>query len=450
MTGAAGYGGDSGPASAAELNNPRGIALALEATGTSIYIADLRNHVVRKIDGDGVITTVAGTGLGANSPDGGLATETTINNPFGVAVDSAGNLFIGEGGVGNTFSHRVRRVDAITKLVTTVVGTGVAGSSPDGTMATLAQINSPRDIAVDASGSLYFVDNVNHRIRVVNSASGTVATVAGTGAGGFSGDDGLATAAQLFGPFFIALDVAGHVYVGDRGNSRARKIDRTTGIITTVAGGFVPPGDGDAATSAHVLAPAGIAFDTSGNLYLADNFTNRVRRVDAATGIITTIVGTGGTGLSADGIPAVTATLNAPQGIAVDSSANVYIADFSLPRVCNSSNGSASITTVAGTGVVGSAGDGGQAKQAQLGAFRGIGLDAAGNLWIADTSNHRVRFVNLSPATFRRRPGGRSRGDCHRGGYRGSGFRRRRWTCRRGADHGAYRPRLHRLRAVYH
>ena len=391
----------AGPAVLARLSNPRGIALAVEASGLCVYIAELRSHVIRKVDGAGLVSTVAGTGVGANSMDGGLATETTLNSPFGIARDALGNLYIGEAGLGAAFSHRVRKVDAISKVITTVAGTGVAGFSPDGTLATAAQINSPRDIAFDGVGNLYFVDNLNNRIRVVNVAAGpgaTIATVAGSGGGGFGGDGGLATAAVLGNPFFIAIDVGGNLYIGDRGNSRVRKVDATTQRVTTIAGGFAPDAnDGGPATVANILNPAGLALDALGNLFLAENFANRIRRVDSATGAITRIAGTGVAGFSPDGTPAAGALLNGPQGIAVDRLLNLYIAESGNFRV-RKVDGSGILTTVAGSGVPGSSGDGGPATQAKLDTFRNVALDAAGNLWIADSGNHKIRFVNLSAA----------------------------------------------------
>ena len=409
-TGIAGYSGDGGPAVAALLNSPRGIAIVSEIGGPSIYIADLRNNVVRKIDGTGIVMTVAGTGVAENSLDGGLATATPLNTPFGLAADTGGNLFVGEGGVG-AGSHRIRRVDATTNIITTVAGiAGSAGTSPDGTLATAATINSPRDIAFDSAGILYFVENGNHRVRVINRsgvaasifgslvAPETIATIAGTGVVGFSGDGGPGTAARLSGPFFITLDGAGNLYIGDRGNSRVRRVDRTTGFITTVAGGFTPPSDdGGGATSAYLSNPAGVALDALGNLYVAENGANRVRTVDATTGIITTVAGMGSAGSSGDGGPATAARLAAPQGIAIDRLGNLYVAESS--RVRKVDGGSGMITTVAGTGVAGSSGDGGPATLATFGSFRVIALDAADNLWIADLTNHRIRFVNLSQNT---------------------------------------------------
>lgn len=403
-TGVPGYSDldDGGPAVLARINNPRGIALAVEASGVCVYFAELRSHVIRKVDGAGVVSTVAGTGEGANSTDGGLATETTINTPFGIALDALGNLYIGEAGLGAAFSHRVRRVDAMSKRITTVAGTGVPGFSVDGTLATAAQINSPRDIAFDGAGNLYFVDNLNNRIRRVNVAAGpdaTIVTVAGKSGAGFGGDGGPATNAVFGNPFFIAIDGPGNLYIGDRGNSRVRKVDATTPhTVTTIAGGFAPAAnDGGPATRANILNPAGVTLDAMGNLFVAENFANRIRRVDSATGTITTMAGTGVVGFSPDGIPAADATLNGPQGIAIDPFLNLYIAEsgnFLVRKV----DGSGTLTTVAGSGVQGFSGDGGPATQAKLNIFRNVALDGEGNLWIADSMNHRIRFVNLSAA----------------------------------------------------
>jgi sugar lactone lactonase YvrE len=426
-TGTRGYSGDGGPATSARLANPRAIALSHEASGLSIYFCELLNAVVRKVDGNGYITTVAGTGVPSKSIDGGLAIATALNLPFGLGMDATGNLYIGEGGSGSSASHRVRRVDAATGIITTIAGfAGTPGFTGDGGPATAATLNSPRDIAFDATtGLLFVVDNGNARIRAINPTdatvsfgtlsigAGTIATVAGNGGNGFSGDGGPATAARLAGPFFVDVDSSGNLYIGDRGNNRVRRVDHASGNITTVAGGFVPlSGEGGPATATFIGNPAGLAFDRWGNLYLVENGANRVRRIDGVSGAITTIVGTGEAGFSGDGGPAGAAQLHEPQAVALDGAGNLYIADAgnSCVRFVNLSSDdvmlpqqtvhAGQIATIAGTGVSGFAGDGGPAITAQLSAsFRAIALDASGNLWIADSVNGRVRFVNQSSAT---------------------------------------------------
>jgi sugar lactone lactonase YvrE len=349
-----------GQASTAKFNQPRGIAVVEEASGTCIYTADLRNNRVRKIDGTGLVTTVAGV----------PATPALIM-PFGVALDAQGNLYIGEAG-----RNQVTKVSP-TKVVTT-----------------FAMGLSPRDIAVEsASGNIYFVENGNNRVRVVKP-DGTNTVVAGNGTAGFLGDGGPADQAELFGPFFIALDASGNVYIGDRGNSRVRKVDRVMNHITTVAGGFAPtPLDPGRAMDTYITNPAGLVFDALGNLYVAENFGNRVRKVDVGTGAITTVAGspTGQPGDSG-------ALLNSPYGIALDGSGTLYIADLGNHKVRKVSASGGIISTVAGTGDHTFTDDGCPATEKPLNTARAVAIDGTGNLWIADSGNNRIRFVNLSNA----------------------------------------------------
>jgi sugar lactone lactonase YvrE len=272
--------------------------------------------------------------------------------------------------------------------ITTIAGVGTAGSSGDGGQATSAQLNRPRGVAVDAQGNVYVADEGGHQVRKVSG--GNITTVAGTGVVGYSGDGGQATSAQLNGPVGIALDAQGNLYISDRDNHRIRKV--SGGIITTVAGTGVQgySGDGGQATSAQINSVYGIALDAQGNLYLADYGGNRVRKV-SSSGTISTVAGTGVAGFSGDGGQATSAQVSGPIGVAVDPQGNLYIADLNNNRVRKVSSDGI-INTVAGTGTTGFSGDGGQATSAQISAGD-VTLDAAGNLYIADFSNSRIRQV---------------------------------------------------------
>ena len=271
-TGEAGDGGDGGPATEAQLSEPRG--LAVDGSG-NLYVADSGNHRIRLIDAEGVITTIAGTGVRGSSGDGGPATEAQFAAPGGLAVDGSGNLYVADWG-----NHGIRRIDA-GGVITTIAGTGVRGFSGDGGPATEAQFATPTDLAADGSGNLYVSDSANHRIRRID-AGGVITTIAGTGVRGFSGDGGPATEAQLAAPIDLALDGSGNVYVTDLRAIRIRRID-AEGVITTIAGsGPVSSqggysGDGGPATEAQFALPRGLAVDGSGNLYVADSGNQRIR-----------------------------------------------------------------------------------------------------------------------------------------------------------------------------
>jgi RHS repeat-associated protein len=260
--------GDDGPATMAGICG-RGIAVGNHG---ELYIADTWNNLVRKVDRDGIITTIAGDGYNGYSGDGGPAIRARISYPYDIAADQWGNLFFCTG------DHRIRKIDP-GGIITTVVGTGVAGYSGDGGPATLARINDPRGLAADSLGNLYIADSTNARVRKVN-ISGVITTVAGNGTYGYSGDGGPAVEAKLWGPVGVATDVFGNLYVVERGGSRIRKID-ARGVITTVAGtgtqGY--SGDGDLPYEASLDRPTAIAIDPSGNLVIADEDNHRVRKV---------------------------------------------------------------------------------------------------------------------------------------------------------------------------
>jgi sugar lactone lactonase YvrE len=320
--GTSGFGGDGGLAAAAQLYVPWGVAV--DAFG-NLFIADRDNQRIRKVSTSGIITTVAGIGTAGFSGDGGLATAAQLNGPIGVAVDATGNLFISDRG-----NHRIRKVSA-SGIITTVAGNGTYGGSGDGGLATTAQMEGPQGLAVDAFGNLFIADTENSRIRKV-SAGGVITTVAGTGIPGSAlGDGGLATAAGLYGPWGVAVDALGDLFIADTNNQRIRKVS-AGGIITTVAGnsgqGF--SGDGGPATAAQLNGPVGVAVDATGNLFIAVN--SRIRAV-SATGIITTIGGNGLHGSSGDGGPAIGGALNTPGGISIDAKGNVFFSDPDGSRI---------------------------------------------------------------------------------------------------------------------
>ncbi len=368
------YSGDNGPATSAQLENPNSVAV--DAAG-NLYIADSSDHRIRKVS-TGVITTVAGNGTRGFSGDNGPATSAQLWFPLGVTVDAAGNLYIAD-----CINHRVRKVSNGT--ITTVAGSGVADFKGDNGPATSAQLNNPRGVAVDAAGNLYIADSSNHRIRKVSN--GTITTVAGDGTEGFGGDNGPAIRAQLSFPTSVTVDAAGNLYFADRDNNRIRKV--SNGVITTLAGGGKRLTNGPA-TNAQLNAPEGVAVDAGGNLYIADCLNQSIRKV--TKGVMTTVAGSGSKGFSGDQGPATSAQLFIPFGVAADAAGNLYIADRFNHRIRKVSNGV--ITTVAGSGTEGFSGDNGPATSAQLSGPSDVTMDAAGNLYIADSGNDRVRKVS--------------------------------------------------------
>lgn len=332
------------------------------------------------------ITTYAGSGTSGFSGDGGVALLAKLYDPWAVAVDVGGNVYISDGG-----NNRLRKVNT-SGIITTIAGTGVMGFSGDGGQATLAKLSGPVGVTVDASGNIYIAEPFNNRIRKINS-SGVITTIAGNGNLGYSGDGGLATLAELNYPTGVAVDAAGNIYIGDQGNNCIRKVN-TGGIITTIAGsgpgGY--SGDGGPATLALLSTPAGVAVDAAGNVFIGDLGNQRIRKINTG-GIISTIAGTGVQGFSGDGAAATLAQLNQPAGVTVDSSGNVYIADFTNSRI-RKINSSGIISTIAGAGVQGYAGDGGAATLAQLNQPYGVAVDVTGNIFIADYFNQRIRKIN--------------------------------------------------------
>jgi len=332
------------------------------------------------------INTAAGTGVAGYSGDSGQATSAQLSTPAGVTVDGAGNVYVADDG-----SNVVRKIQT-SGVITTVAGTGVAGYSGNGGAATSAMLNGPTDVVLDPAGNLYIADDGNHVVRKV-TPGGTISTVAGTGVAGYSGDGHAATAAKLMAPVGLDVDTSGNLFIADYGNGTVRKVS-TTGTITTVAGtGTVGySGDGGPATAAELSHPGDVA--TVGSLiYIADGGNARVRVVSAA-GTISTVAGDGTVAYAGDGGQATAASLMFPTGLAADSSGNLFISDFSAAVIREVAVGG-TISTVAGTGVAGYSGDGGAATSAQLSGPARVNLDAAGDLYISDWSNSRLRTVSL-------------------------------------------------------
>ena len=338
-----------------------------------------------------IINTLAGVGEWGYSGDGGPATEALIQRPKGMALDSEGNLYFAD-----SLNDRIRKVDT-SGIITTVAGIGTAGYSGDGGPATEAALYQPTDVAVDSAGNLYIADFPNDRIRKVDT-SGIITTVAGNGTAGYSGDGGPATEASLHSPNYVTVDSAGNLYISDNGNYRLRKVD-TSGIITTVAGNGTSAynGDGGPATEAS-LSTGDVVVDSAGNIYITDGSNYRIRKIDT-NGIITTFAGNGTYGYYlGDGGPAIEAQLKYPGGLALDSAGNIYIANAPNDRL-RKVDTSGIITTVAGNGTEGYSGDGGLATEASFDWPSFVAVDSAGNLYIADEWNWRIRKVG-PPSVF--------------------------------------------------
>jgi hypothetical protein len=446
--GTGGFSGDGGPATSAKLADPDGVAV--DGSG-NLLIADSANQRVRvlaaspgRFYGQAMtaqdIYTVAGNGLASLSGDGGPATKAQMALAYSVAVDAAGDMVIAD-----PASDRVRIVAARTgtlygRAVTagdiyTVAGNGSDGFSGDGGLATRAALSGPTAVAVDGAGNLIIADTYNERVRVVAAMTGTfygqamtaghIYTVAGNGTGGFSGDGGPATSAELWTLQGVIVDGAGNLIIADSSNERIRvaaaRTGRfygqamTAGHIYTIAGngtqGF--SGDGGPATSAEFTGPTGLAVDPAGNLVIADGANSRVRAVAVKTGTfygqamtaghIYTIAGDGFSGFAGDGVPAIDTDLNSPSAVVVDRSGNVVIADGGNSRVrvvavktgtfYGQAMTAGDIYTIAGDYVHGYFGDGGPGTSAELYFPEGVAVDVSGNVLIGDTDNGRVRIV---------------------------------------------------------
>lgn len=379
-----GYTGDGGMATAATINASEG-GVAVDGAG-NLYLADMGNNRIREISTAGFIMTVAGDGTGGYSGDGILATTAEVGSPFNVAFDGTGNMYISDFG-----NNRIRMVGT-SGYITTIAGTGTSGFSGDGGAATLAKINQPTCVATDAHGNIYIADYGNNRIRKISSS--TITTVAGNGTAGYTGDGGSAISAQI-NCLSIAVDTAGNIYLSDPTDNCIRMVS-TGGIISTIAGNKGYGGDGAIATASQLETPADVCRDANDNIYVADKGNHTVRVVNNSTSIITTIAGTGVAGYSGDGAAATNAMLNEPGGVAINSSGDIYISDLVTQRVRVVNHTTGIITTVAGNGTAGYSGDSGPATSAALNGPLGIAIDTAGNLYISDNGNNRIRKVDIA------------------------------------------------------
>ena len=521
--GNAGYSGDDAPASNATINSPFGMAIDAD---DNLYFADSGNHRIRKIDlATGLITTVAGFGSPGFEGDGGHALDAAFNSPHGVDIDRYGNIYIAD-----TYNNRIRKVDAESRIITTIAGIGIAGSGGDHGLAIEADLAQPKDVAVDDIGKVYIADTGNHLIRVVDangiistlagmrgaavdpvtvqaaskarsavlrtpqsielddeqsnlyvadtgnnlvrrivinnifedslvlteagsvdgspgydgenkvpilssldSPSGVavnsdreifisdtdnqrvravvfpddrrtsiLVTIAGNGETSFSGEQALATDATLHFPSDVAIDSDGNVYFSDTANHRVRRVDRETGLIRTVAGTRVAGslGEGGQGINIRLNSPEGLAFDSNGDLYIADTGNNRVLRLDIASGVISRIAGDGNAAFKGENIDAKEASLHGPTALAVDEDDNLYLADLrnNLIRVIDLDTNR--ISTLAGNIQTGFSGDGGEARRARLAKPEGVAVDPNGNIIIADTGNRRIRRVDADDRTI--------------------------------------------------
>ena len=393
--------GDGGSALSAALGQPEGVAID---TVGNVYVADAAANRVRIIAPDGTIQTFAGTGVAGFAGDGGPAAAAQLNQPYGLAFDTSGNLYIADLGNG-----RVRKV-SVAGVIQTVAGGGAfpATNQGQGGPATSAQLMQPRNVTIDSYDSLYISDFGANQVYSV-AFDGTLTLVAGTGVAGFSGDSASALLAQLNAPAGLTLDSTGALYIADSGNNRVRKV--YSGVIITV---FNTPGPTGVAIGADTLYVAAsgylgtvsqqipnipsavdVAVDLAGDLFVTSSvFVLEIPAGGTATtGLVTTIAGSGAPpNFGGDNGPATAAQLNSPSSVAMDSSGNWYIADTANNRI-RMVTPAGVISTIAGTATAGSAGNNGPASAAQLSAPRGVAVDVFDNLWIADSGNNEVRQI---------------------------------------------------------
>jgi sugar lactone lactonase YvrE len=367
--------------------------LTVDASG-NVYIADTGDHKIRIVDTTGTINTVAGSGAQGLGGDGGSPTSALLNLPVGVSVDGAGNVLIADTG-----NQRIRIVSG--GVIQTLAGGGNGG---DGGAATSALLAGPYGVAEDSAGNLYIADQGNNRIRKLSG--GILTTVAGTGSVGYTGDSASALSATLNAPSAVAVDASGNIFIGDNGNGVVRRVDAVSGVITTVAGNgnscfptTASCGDAGPATSAWLTSPQAIALDASGNLYIADYFAFKVRKVSAATQIISTIAGIGIAGSSGDNGAATAARLNHPSAVGVDSAGNVYISDQYNNKI-RSINSSGIISTYALNGNTCLCGDGGPALQGSMWNPLAISVDPSANVFIGGGNANVVQRVDAATKTW--------------------------------------------------
>jgi len=369
-------------ATQAPIGNISGVLIDRQGNA---YISDINNHIILKVTPGGQISVFAGIGLPGYAGDGGAATDAALRRPRGMSIDSNGNIYIAD-----EANHRVRKV-APNGVISTVAGTGKPAFSGDGGPGTDAALNFPTELAVDAQNNLYISDEYNHRIRRINASDGIIRTVAGNGTPAFAGEQVQATSASIQYPRGIAFDPQGNLYISDQYNHRIRRVDKN-GVISTYAGNgqSTYAGDNGPATAGSIRFPAEIAFDSNGTLYIAEKENHVIRQV-TANGTISTFAGTGIYSFSGDNGPARSATLFHPEGVAVDASNNVYIADSDNNRLRRVTNGT--IRTIAGTGANRFSGDGGKPTGAVLNTPWALAIGTNGSLVTADSGARAVRQI---------------------------------------------------------
>jgi len=385
--GKAGYKGDGSLALNAALNSPS--ALLLDSSG-NIYVADELNSVIREVLASSkTIQTVAGNGQQSDSGDSGAATAAQLNGPAGASADASDNIYFAD-----QYNNVVREVVAATGKIKTVAGTGAAGFSGDGGLAARAQLSAPAGVFVDSAGNLFIADTRNNVVREAQAATGNIVTVAGNGTPGYRGDGSAAFGAQLQGPAAVAVDRAGNLFIADTGNNVVREVTAANGQIKTVAGSgtWGYGGDGSAATSARLKGPNAILVDSSGNIFFADSGNNEIREVVASSGKILPVAGNGAQGYSGDSGPATSANLSSPSGIFMDGGGNLFIADSANHVIREVAAQSQIITTIAGTGTAGYL-DSSTPLSAQFDFPTGLAGDPLGNLFVGDSRNQRIRKI---------------------------------------------------------
>jgi sugar lactone lactonase YvrE len=383
-TGEPGYTGDEGPAGSARLNEPKNIAL----NGENLYIADSENHVVRRVDlVTGLITTVAG--LAAET----ASAEPASVAPSGLSLDPLDDDPL-DGPTQVTPQKFIQSAD-LSGTVRFLVGASRAGRfQGDGGPAVHATLNFPTAVTVDRQGHLYIADTMNHRVRKVDAATGVITTVAGTGQHRYSGDGGPAVSAALNEPADLVVD-GEHLYIADQGNHLVRKVDLATGTMTTVAGTgqAAYTGDGIPATESGLAGPSGLALGLEGELYIADTFNGRIRKVDLENGVISTVAGDGGEYRYGGRSGEFSTSLSRPYGIAIDHEGNILVTDSDSHLIRRWDRRKKIITLVAGSGASRFGGDGGPPQESSLNYPFGVAVDRRGNIYIADTFNHRIRMI---------------------------------------------------------
>jgi streptogramin lyase len=381
-------------------SNPQGTQSPLLLMFVFCYLFGIAVNTYAQVSlpSSGDIGTVAGNGTEGYSGDGSAATSAELNIPYGVAVDSSGNIYIAD------YQQAViRKVTASTGDISTIAGggsgcVGETDSFGDGCAATNAILYAPEDVALDGSGNIYIADTGHQMIREIAVSTGTITAFAGNGTLGNSGDNGPATSAELFEPVDVTVDSSGNVYIVVSG--AIREVLASNGYIQLIAGrgsGCVgetdSSGDGCLATDASLRLPEGVAVDSSGNVFVAEYGNDVIREIVASTGIINAVAGNYTSGYSGDGSAATSAQLNEPYHVAVDSSSNVYFSDYGNQVIRKISSSTGYISTVAGNGTAGYSGDGGVATSAELYNAIGVAVDSSKNIYIADGYNSRIRAV---------------------------------------------------------